>query len=124
MDPTFDGLDIFGTACHVVHEPVPIAVQKDAYFGISGLTSLTGGSRGRTFHISGVLVSGDLPGVIAAEALLLSYADGIGRLFIDTQEREWPNVIFEGEYRPNPEGPKITDFGWCLPYQCVLHGLS
>ena len=62
--------------------------------------------------------------MIAAEGVLLAYADGIARTFVDTQGRAWPNVIFEGEYQPSPEGPKPTDFGWCLPYRCVLHGLT
>jgi hypothetical protein len=124
MDPLLDGSQVFGTACHVVHSPVPVAMQKDAFFGISGVVALYGGSRGRTFQVDGVLVGDDLPSVIAAEGVLLSYADGIARTFTDTQGRSWPNVIFEGEYQPLPEGPKATDFGWCLPYRCMLHGLS
>jgi hypothetical protein len=124
MNPSFGGLFLFGTACHVVHIPNPVAQQKDGFFGVTGLTSLYGGGRGRTFQVSGVLTGPDLATVIAAEGSLLSYADGIMRTFIDTQGRVWSNVIFEGEYQPSPGGPMSTDFGWCLPYQCVLHGLS
>jgi hypothetical protein len=124
MNPTFGGSSIFGTACHVVHSPHPVALQKDGFFGVPGMTSLFGGGRGRAFEITGVLVAADLPGVIAAEGALLSYADGVARTFVDTQGRAWPNVLFEGEYQPSPGGPKPTDFGWCLPYRCVLHGLT
>lgn len=124
MNPSFGGAFIFGTACHVVHVPHPVALQKDGFFGVTGMTSLFGGGRGRTFEIAGVLVGSDLPGVIAAEGSLLSYADGIARTLIDTQGRSWPNVIFEGEYQASPEGPKSTDFGWCLPYHCILRGLT
>jgi hypothetical protein len=124
MDPLLNGVAVFGTACHVVHDPAPAASQKDGYFGVTGITALWGGGRGRSFQINGVLHGPDLPTVIALEAVLLSYADGIARVFTDTQGRTWANVIFDGEYKPNPEGPKITDFGWCLPYSCVLHGLS
>lgn len=124
MNPTFGGVFLFGVACHVVHTPHPAAVQRAGFFGQDGVTSLYGGSRGRTFEVAGVLVGGDLPGAIAAEGFLLSYADGIARTFVDTQGRAWPNVTFEGEYHPSPEGPKATDFGWCLPYRCVLHGLT
>lgn len=124
MNPSFGNIFIFGTACHVVHLPHPVALQKDGFFGVSGMTSLFGGGRGRTFEIAGVLVSSDLSGVIAAEGSLLSYADGIARTFVDTQGRAWPNVIFEGEYQASPEGPKSTDFGWCLPYRCILRGLT
>lgn len=124
MNPSFGGSYVFGTACHVVHLPHPAAVQKNAFFGAKGMASLFGGGRGRTFEVAGVLVGPDLPTVIAAEGALLACADGIARMFVDTQERAWPNVIFEGEYRPSPEGPKPTDFGWCLPYRCILHGLT
>jgi hypothetical protein len=124
MNPSFGGAFVFGIACHVVHVPHPVAVQKDGFFGQTGLTSLYGGGRGRTFEVTGVLVGSDLPSVIAAEGFLLAYADGIARTFVDTQGRAWPNVIFEGEYQPSPEGPKSTDSGWCLPYRCILHGLT
>ncbi len=124
MNPSFSGAFIFGIACHVVHVPHPVAVQKNEFLGVTGLTSLYGGGRGRTFEVTGVLVGSNLTVVIAAEGALLAYADGIARTFVDTQGRAWPNVIFEGEYQPSPEGPKITDFGWCLPYRCILHGLT
>jgi hypothetical protein len=124
MNPSFGGSSVFGTACSVVHLPHPAAVQKNEFLGMKGMTSLFGGGRGRTFEVIGVLVGPDLSTVIASEATLLTYADGIARTFVDTQGRAWPNVIFEGEYRPSPEGPKPTDFGWCLPYRCILHGLT
>ena len=60
MNPNFGGSSIFGTACHVVHSPHPVALQKDGYFGVTGMTSLYGGGRGRTFEVTGVLVGTDL----------------------------------------------------------------
>ena len=124
MDPTFANLPIFGTACRVVHLPQANAQQVDAFFGVTGNVTLFGGGRGRVFEISGVLAGYDPPTLMALEALLLSYADGIARTFTDTQGRSWPNVIFHGEYQPSPDGPKITDTGWILPFRCVLHGLT
>ena len=124
MNPSFGGSSVFGTACHVVHVPHPVALQRDGFFGVTGMTSLFGGGRGRTFEVTGLLVGSDLPSVIVAEGALLACADGIARTFVDTQGRAWPNVIFEGEYQPSAEGPKPTDFGWCLPYRCILHGLT
>ena len=124
MNPSFGGSSVFGTACHVMHVPRPVVLQKESFFGVSGMTSLFGGGRGRIFEITGLLVGYDLPSVIVAEGALLACADGIARTFIDTQGRAWPNVIFEGEYQPSPDGPKPTDFGWCLPYRCILHGLT
>jgi hypothetical protein len=124
MNPSFGGSFVFGTACHVVHVPHPVALQRDGFFGVTGMTSLFGGGRGRTFEVTGLLVGSNLPSVIAAEGALLACADGIARTFVDTQGRSWPNVIFEGEYQPSAEGPKPTDFGWCLSYRCILHGLT
>jgi hypothetical protein len=124
MDPTFDGLPVFGTACKVVHRPNPDATQQDAYFGVTGLVQLYGGGRGRVFEVQGLFVDTDLPSLLAQEALLLTYGDGIARTFVDTQGRAWPNVVFRSEYQPSPDGPRPTDFGWCLPFRCTLHGLQ
>lgn len=124
MNPSFGGVFLFGTACHVVHSPHTVAQQKGSFFGVTGMTALYGGGRGRLFEITGVLIGATLTSVIEAESSLLSFADGIARIFVDTQGRSWPNVIFEGEYTPASDGPKSTDFGWCLPYRCILHGLT
>ena len=125
MDPLFGGLPIFGTSCRSVHVPRPNAQQVDSFFGINGNVTLYGGSRGRIHEIAGVLLAGDLPSLLQAEATLLTYADGIARTYTDTQGRSWPNTIFHGEYQPSPEGPRpAADQGWCLPFRCVLHGLT
>src|SRR5262245_18886205 len=112
MNPSFGGSSVFGTACHVVHIPHLVALQRDGFFGVTGMTSLFGGGRGRTFEVTGVLVGSNLPSLISAEGALLACADGIARTFVDTQDRAWPNVIVEGEYQHSAEGPKPTDFGW------------
>lgn len=124
MDPTLDGSAVFGTACHVVHLPVPIAFQKNAYPGINGVTSLAMGGRGRTFTVNGVLVADSLPDLVAAVAALLNFADGLTHTFTDTLGTSWPNVLLDGDYRPSPEGPKPSNIGWILPYSCTLTGLS
>jgi hypothetical protein len=128
--PTYDGIPIFGEAVSMQHVPNATQHQIDAFFGVGGQISLFGGSRGRTFLISGVLIAtedvddpttiGDLN---SFEALILSYADGIARTLTDTRGRAWPFVFFRGEFSPDPMGPKPTDFGWALPYRMVMHGL-
>lgn len=124
-DPTLDGSPVFGVACHVVHRPSQAATQEDAYFGSNGVTSTFGGTRGRTFEIQGVLLGVDLFTVLSLEALLLTYCDGIARTFTDTQGRSYPNILFNNDYEPSPEGPRPAgDQGWCLPYRCSLRGLS
>jgi hypothetical protein len=125
MDPLFGGLAIFGTACKSVHIPRANQQQLDAFFGVNGNVTLYGGSRGRIHEITGVLLGVDLSEVLAAEATLLSYADGIARDYTDTQGRTFANTIFHGEYQPSPDGPRPAgDQGWCLPFRCVLHGLT
>ena len=120
----FGGVPCFGTAVSVVHLPERVVEQRTAVAGSSYVAALFGGGRGRRFEISGVLVGDSPQGVMESEALLLALADGIGRDLVDTQGRSWPNVLFEGVYRPDPAGPKETDWGWCLPYRCELQGLQ
>ena len=121
---TYGGSAVFGSAVRIRHLPNPAAVQVDGFFGLPGRVSLFGGSRGRVFEVRGLLVGGDTEVVMAAEYVLLSYADGIARVLVDTQGRAWPNVVFLGEYEPDAEGPKPTDWGWCLPYRCTFEGLT
>lgn len=124
MNPTYGGLFIFGTACKVAHDPVPVVIQEDSFFGINGVVSLYGGSRGRTFVVSGVLVDEDPSSVSFDEQTLLNFADGIARDFTDTTGVLWPNVLITGPYRRHPDGIRPTIGGYCLPYQIVLRGLS
>ncbi len=86
--------------------------------------TLFAGTRGRTFEVTGLLIGKDIPSLLAAEANLLSYADGIVRILVDPIGRIFPDVIFQGEYLPSPEGPKWTDSGVCLPYRAVFYGLT
>jgi len=131
--PTYGGVAMFGLAVHIEQVPQPAAQQLDAFFGASGLLSLYGGSRGRTFLIAGVLYAVDVPTLNADENLFTpgvsgSMADGIARLLFDTRGRTWSNVIYLGQFRPDPKGPRPGvwngDSGWVLPYQAVFHGLS
>jgi hypothetical protein len=121
---TLDGNPVFGFAVHVVHSPRPNAQQMNEYFGLNGLQTLFGGQRGRMLMISGVLVGQSLGDITAAESALLSFADGQAHTLFDDRGREFDNVIFRGEYQPFEQGPRPTDFGWCLPYRCVMEGLS
>ncbi len=55
---TLDGNPIFGDAVCVQHLPHPNTQQINEFFGINGQQTLFGGTRGRTFAISGVLSAG------------------------------------------------------------------
>jgi hypothetical protein len=121
---SYGGVDIFGAAVHIQHIPRANAQQVDSFFGTNGNVTLFGGTRGRTFEVTGVLIGKDIPTLLAAEATLLSFADGIARTLVDPIGRTFPYVIFQGEYLPSPEGPKWTNAGVCLPYRAVFHGLT
>jgi hypothetical protein len=122
---TFDGNSIFGDAVNVIHNPRPNAQQVNHFFGIDGQQTLFGGTRGRTFIISGVLSAPTVPTLNAVEATLLSFADGLTHTLVDNRGRIWPNVIFRGEYTPSSMGPRpLAGGGWCLAYRLVMEGLT
>ena len=122
---TLDGSAIFGDAVNVVHNPRPNAQQINHFFGVDGQQTLFGGTRGRTFVISGVLSASNIPMLNAVEATLLSFADGLTHTLVDNRGRIWPNVVFRGEYAPSPMGPRpLAGGGWCLPYRLVMEGLT
>jgi len=120
---TYNGSSIFGSAVRIVHTPRPSAAQVNSFFGISGTQLVWGGGRGRAFFVTGVLVGSDLSDLATAEALLLSFDDGIGRVLVDNWGRSWPSVVFTGQYQPDPQGPKpLCDGsgGYGLPYRAVF----
>ncbi len=121
---TLDGDLVFGSAVKVIHTPKPSAQQIVEFFGADGLSGLYAGARGRTFLIEGVFTAPDPPSCGAAEAALLSYADGQPHTLVDNLGRSWDNVIFSGEYKPFEKGPRPTIGGWCLPYKCVMWALT
>lgn len=121
---TYDGANIFGTAVQFQQMPHPNAQQTNSFFGVSGTQSLYGGGRGRVFLIRGLLVGPTVQAVNDAEAAFLNYADGIARTLVDPRGRTWPNVVFRGEFRPDPNGPYPAVNGWALPYKAVFHGLT
>jgi hypothetical protein len=121
---TLDGNAVLGVATHVQMKPHANAQQIAEFFGVDGVFTLFGGSRGRTFLIDGVLVADNIGDLNALEVALLSYADGNTHTLVDDRGRVWPNVIFRGEYEPIAAGPKPLPNGWCLPYKCVMTGLT
>ena len=131
--PTYGGIPIFGQAVRIDQQPGQAAQQVETFFGVSGVLSLFGGTRGRTFLVSGVLYDVDLPTLNADEALFLpglsgSFADGVARVLFDTRGRTWQNVVYLGQFEADPLGPQPgvwgSDSGWILPYRAVFHGLS
>jgi hypothetical protein len=131
--PTFGGQPIFGIAVHIEQVPAPAAQQSEAFFGVPGLLSVFGGTRGRTFQVTGVLYDVDLGTLNADEDVFTpgvsgSVADGIARTLFDTRGRSWSNVVYLGQFQPDAMGPRPAVWagsgGWALPYRAVFHGLS
>lgn len=121
---TYDGSNIFGAAVQFLHVPHPNAQQINSFFGVSGTQGLYGGARGRTFLIRGILIGATMQDLNAAESVFQNYADGVARTLVDPRGRTWANVIFRGEFKPDPRGPHATAGGWALPYRAVFHGLT
>jgi hypothetical protein len=122
---TLDGNLVLGTATTIQMSTIPNAQQMTQYFGVDGQQTIFGGTRGRTFRISGVLYGVNLLTINAVETALLNYADGNTHVLIDDRGRVWPNVVFFGEYTPFPQGPRQqADGSFLLPYTAVMHGLS
>ncbi len=124
LSASLDGEPVFGYATQVRHHPHPNAQQINAFFGISGLNTLFGGQRGRTFMIQGVFAEMSLDGIVADEANLLSFADGQTHTLVDTLGRSWDNVIFRGEYQQTSDPRPAAGGGWILPFKCTLEALT
>jgi hypothetical protein len=122
---TLDGQDVFGVAVKISHVPYQNAHQTAEFQGLNGKLSTFMGSRGRTFTIEGVFRSETFEGCIAAEAVMRSFADGVARTLVDTNNRPWVDVIFKGEIQNMTGSPKPGSGGlWYWPYKLVMEGLS
>lgn len=123
--PTLNGAAAFGAAVRMVHVPNANASMIAAFFGVQGVQSLDGGTRGRVFMVEGLMTGSNPPGVVANELALQSFANGGVYLLVDTTGIAWANVQFRNEFQP---GDKFmwspTLFAWCRPYRAVLHGLT
>lgn len=134
--PTYGGNAIFGSAVRIQMVAHPTANQVAEFFGISGIFNLFGGGRGRAFLIEGTIggVGSDafeaLSVLNANEGIIHSYADGIGRVLLDTRGNSWPGVVFDDNFQPDPVGPRPwVGFynedgspGWGLRYRAMFRG--
>jgi hypothetical protein len=121
---SYNGASIFGAAVRVQHVARPNAQQLNAFFGVTGTQTLFGGGRGRLFLIRGILLGSTIAELNSFEAVFQGYADGVARTLVDPRGRSWPNVIFRGEFVPEPGSPFPTTGGWALPYRAVFYGLT
>jgi hypothetical protein len=121
---TYGGAAVFGSAVSVEMTPAPSDAQEFSYFGVTGLSRLWGGGRGRRFTVRGVLTGATPADVAAARDLLLSYDDGIARTLYDSVEDvSWPAVVFTGGFRWSASYGANSGFGWARAYEAEFLGL-
>lgn len=106
---SFGGVNVFGTAVSMSTADNPREKQLNAFFGLSGLESLDGGSRGRVTHVTGLLYGNSPASLASAEALFRSFNDGVARPLVDTLGMTWTSVRLEsfrpqGRVRQSPAG--------------------
>lgn len=91
--PTFGGSAIFGPAVVMSTKDIPRERQVNAFFGLSGVEWLDGGSRGFETHVSGLLVGPGEAGLRLALTLFRSAKDGQTHVLVDTLGIIWPFVL-------------------------------
>ena len=106
---SYGGVNVFGTGVSFSTTDRPRELQLNSYFGLSGIESLDGGSRGRLTTASGVLFAPSLQALASLEANLRNLSDGLGRDLVDETGTRWQNVLLEsfqpiGQVRRTREG--------------------
>src|SRR4051812_5080928 len=92
---SFGGVNLFGTSVSMGTADNPREKQLNAYFGLSGLERLDGGSRGRVTRVTGLLYGSSPALLSSAESRFRSFNDGVARVLVDTLGATWPNVCLE-----------------------------
>jgi hypothetical protein len=124
---TLDGAAVLGYAVHCREIPSATANQVASFFGLNGVVSLSGGSRGRVLEVTGVFFGNSISAINFAEAALQNFADGNVHTLADDRGRVYPYVIFRNEIQPDPTGPHPTSWnggGWTLSYSAAFHSLT
>lgn len=93
--PSYGGTTIFGRSPSITMVPNPAAVQYSAFWGVSGVYSQFGGSRGRVFHVHGHFYGVNVADLWNSISLFQSYDDGIARVLVDTVGNSWPQVVYK-----------------------------
>ena len=107
--PTYGGVPIFGLAVKIEMIPNQAAQQSEAFFGVPGMLSVYGGSRGRTFQVSGVLYDVDLTTLNADEELFTpgvsgNMADGVSPVAVRYPRPHLVERHLSGPVPARPDG--------------------
>ena len=120
---TYDGANVFGVAVNFDTDELQAVAQSDDMFGLDGVQQLHGGTRDMYIRVWGVLVGSTFEEVLAAERLLNSYVDGVGRQLVDNAGRIYENVVVATRLKPRHQ-PKSCNFGYGMPYSITLRWLG
>lgn len=119
--PSYGGASIFGFSYSFATNKNPTAAQVNAFFGLEGMESLYGGSRGYVTLVRGLLFGSNASALGAAEEAFRSYDDGIARDLVDNFGVTWPQVKMVNF---SPQGRVIRDGrGFYRPYQAQFQHL-
>ncbi len=123
---TFDGGAYLGVCVHVEHVPNASDVMISAFFGLQGTLALSGGTRGRTLLVTGVLIADSMAALNVAEEVWggTQFNDGNVHTLVDDRGRVFENLLYVGSFQPSAEGPKATATGWLLPFRISFQGLT
>lgn len=107
--PSYGGVNIFGTAVTMSTVDQPREKQINSFFGLSGLETLDGGSRGRATEVGGLLYGPSPASLAGAESTFRSFDDGVSRVLVDNLGAAWGNVVLQsfrplGRVRQSPFG--------------------
>lgn len=107
--PSYGGVNIFGASVTMSTIDHPREKQINSFFGLSGLETLDGGSRGRFTEVGGLLYGPSASALAAVESAFRSYDDGVARVLVDSLGSAWGNVVLQsfrplGRVRQSPFG--------------------
>ena len=107
--PSYGGVNIFGASVTMSTVDSPREKQINSFFGLSGLETLDGGSRGRVTEVGGILYGSGAALLAGAESTFRSFDDGVSRVLVDSLGASWGNVVLQsfrpmGRVRQSPFG--------------------
>lgn len=118
---SYGGAEIFGLAVQWSTTNNPRELQLNSFFGVDGLESLDGGSRGRTTLVAGVLRAPDSASLASIENNFRSLQDGAARTLVDGSGTTWEEVILEN-FQPQGRVRRAADGVAFRPYRArFLH---
>ena len=121
MPASYGANFIFGRAVKMRTVVNPTADQINSFFGVNGMESLFGGTRGRVTLVEGLLV--DPSDISNPEETFVSYNDGVARVLVDTRGYTYENVKF-GAFEPGDRIMLTSDGYYCRTYRASFNHLT